>query len=57
MAWEVWKWLDTGEAQFRVHAYSRMVGSTNPFTIAGVRLFGQRERPRYLTSRAGACVT
>jgi uncharacterized protein (UPF0548 family) len=50
MAWEVWKWLDTGEVQFRVHAYSRMVGSRNPFTIAGVWLFGQRERRRYLTS-------
>jgi uncharacterized protein (UPF0548 family) len=50
MAWEVWKWLDTGEVQFRVHSYSRMVGSKNPFTIAGVWLFGQRERRRYLTS-------
>jgi uncharacterized protein (UPF0548 family) len=50
MAWEVWKWLDTGEVQFRVHSYSRMVGSRNPFTIAGVWLFGQRERRRYLTS-------
>jgi hypothetical protein len=27
-----------------------MVGSKNPFTIAGVWLFGQRERRRYLTS-------
>jgi uncharacterized protein (UPF0548 family) len=50
MAWEVWKWLDTGEVQFRVHSYSRMVGSRNAFTIAGVWLFGQRERRRYLTS-------
>jgi len=50
MAWEVWKWLDTGEVQFRVHSYSRLVGARNPFTVAGVRLFGQRERRRYLTS-------
>jgi uncharacterized protein (UPF0548 family) len=48
MSWEVWKWLDTGEVQFRVHSYSRMVASRNPFTLAGVRLFGQRERRRYL---------
>ena len=48
--WEVWKWLDTGEVQFRVHSYSRMVGAKNPFTVAGVRLFGQRERRRYLMS-------
>jgi uncharacterized protein (UPF0548 family) len=50
MSWEVWKWLDTGEVQFRVHSYSRMVGAKNPFTLVGVRLFGQRERRRYLTS-------
>jgi uncharacterized protein (UPF0548 family) len=50
MSWEVWKWLDTGEVQFRVHSYSRLVGAKNPFTVAGVRLFGQRERRRYLTS-------
>src|SRR5688572_12259292 len=50
MSWEVWKWLDTGEVQFRVHSYSRMVGAKNPFTLIGVRLFGQRERRRYLTS-------
>jgi len=50
MSWEVWKWLDSGEVQFRIHAYSRMVGARNPFVILGVRLFGQRERRRYLTS-------
>ena len=50
MSWEVWKWLDTGDVQFRVRSYSRMVGSKNPFTVAGVWLFGQRERRRYLTS-------
>jgi len=50
MSWEVWKWLDTGEVQFRVHSYSRLVGAGNPLTVVGVRLFGQRERRRYLTS-------
>jgi uncharacterized protein (UPF0548 family) len=50
MSWEVWKWLDTGDTEFRVHSYSRMVGSRNPFTIVGVLLFGQRQRRRYLTS-------
>jgi uncharacterized protein (UPF0548 family) len=49
MAWEVWKWLDTGEVEFRIHSYSRMVGSRNPFTTLGLRLFGQRERHRYLS--------
>jgi uncharacterized protein (UPF0548 family) len=50
MSWEVWKWLDTGDVEFRVHSYSRLVGASNPLTVAGVRLFGQRERRRYLTS-------
>jgi uncharacterized protein (UPF0548 family) len=50
MSWEIWKWLDTGDVEFRVHSHSRMVGSGNPFTTVGVCLFGQRERRRYLTS-------
>jgi uncharacterized protein (UPF0548 family) len=49
MAWEVWKWLDTGEVEFRVHSYSRFAGARNPFTALGVRVFGQRQRRRYLT--------
>jgi uncharacterized protein (UPF0548 family) len=50
MSWEVWKWLDSGEVQFRIHSYSRLVGSRNPFTTIGVRLLGQRMRRGYLTS-------
>ncbi|HEY4277032.1 MAG TPA: DUF1990 family protein [Conexibacter sp.] len=50
MSWEVWKWLDTGEVQFRVHSYSRLINSSNPFTTIGVRLFAQRQRDRFLTS-------
>jgi uncharacterized protein (UPF0548 family) len=52
MSWEVWKWIDTGEVEFRIHSYSRLTGAANPFTRTGIRLFGQRERRRYLT---GAC--
>ncbi|HEY7620949.1 MAG TPA: DUF1990 family protein [Solirubrobacteraceae bacterium] len=50
MSWEVWKWLDTGEIEFRIHSYSRPTGTPNPFTRLGMRLFGQRERRRYLSS-------
>jgi hypothetical protein len=50
MAWEVWKWLDTGDVEFRIHSYSRMVPGGNPVTRLGFRLFGQRERRRYLTA-------
>jgi uncharacterized protein (UPF0548 family) len=52
MSWEVWKWVDTGEVQFRIHSYSRMTGAPNPLIRLGLRLIGQRERHRYLT---GAC--
>jgi uncharacterized protein (UPF0548 family) len=49
MDWEVWKWLDTGHVEFRIHSYSRMAPVRNPFTRLGVRLFGERERRRYLS--------
>lgn len=52
MSWEVWKWLDTGEVEFRIHSYSRLAQTANPLTRLGVRLIGQRRRHRYL---AGAC--
>ncbi len=50
MSWEVWMWLDTGEVQFRIHSYSRLVGSRNPFIIIGIRVIGQWQRRLYLTS-------
>jgi uncharacterized protein (UPF0548 family) len=50
MSWEVWKWLDTGEVEFRIHSYSRLTRAANPFTRLGMRLIGQRERNRYLSS-------
>jgi uncharacterized protein (UPF0548 family) len=53
MAWEVWKWLDTGDVEFRIHSYSRLTGAPSLITRLGVRLFGRRERRRYLTSACG----
>jgi uncharacterized protein (UPF0548 family) len=50
MSWEVWKWLDTGDVEFRIHSYSRLTGAANPLTRLGMRLIGQRERRRYLSS-------
>jgi uncharacterized protein (UPF0548 family) len=50
MSWEVWKWLDTGAVEFRIHSYSRLTGAANPFTRLAMRLIGQRERRRYLSS-------
>jgi uncharacterized protein (UPF0548 family) len=50
MSWEVWKWLDSGDVEFHVHSYSRLSRTVNPFTRIGMRVIGQRERHRYLSS-------
>jgi hypothetical protein len=50
MAWEVWKWLDTGEVEFRIHAFSQPAPITNPAVALGFRVIGQRERARFLGS-------
>jgi uncharacterized protein (UPF0548 family) len=50
MDWEVWKWLDSGEVEFRAHAVSRPAHITNPLVRAGFRLFGQHERKTFLES-------
>ena len=52
MSWEVWKWLDTGEVEFRIHSYSRLTRTANVFTRVGMRVVGQFQRHRYL---ARAC--
>lgn len=50
MNWEVWKWLDSGEVQFRIQSYSRNAGNLNPIVNLGFKLLGQHERRRYLQS-------
>ncbi len=50
MAWEVWKWLDTGAVEFRVHAVSRRAPIRNPIVWLGFRLFGPHERRVFLQS-------
>jgi uncharacterized protein (UPF0548 family) len=50
MAWQVWKLLDTGEVQFRIHAYSRRAPVTNPLIRIGFRLVGRREQLAFLAS-------
>jgi uncharacterized protein (UPF0548 family) len=47
MSWEVHKWLDTGEVEFRIHAYSRRAQIENPLTRFGFRLVGRREQLRF----------
>jgi uncharacterized protein (UPF0548 family) len=50
MDWQVWKWRDTGEVQFRVHAVSRPAAIRNPVIRLGFRLLGGHERTAFLTS-------
>jgi uncharacterized protein (UPF0548 family) len=50
MDYSVWKWRDTGEVEFRVHAYSRRAHVPNPLVRLGFRLFGRREQVRFARS-------
>jgi uncharacterized protein (UPF0548 family) len=44
---EVRKWLDTGEVEFRIHAFSRMADIPNPVVRLGFLLFGRATQVRY----------
>ena len=50
MDWQVWKWLDDGGVEFRVHAISRPAPISNPLVALGFRLLGERERRVFLDS-------
>lgn len=50
MDWQVWKWLDTGEVQFRVHAVSRTASIANPLVRAGFWALRDHERRVFLNS-------
>ena len=47
MDYEVRKWFDTGEVEFRIHAYSRAAHIPNPFVRLGHRVFGRREQTKF----------
>jgi uncharacterized protein (UPF0548 family) len=48
MDWQVWKWLDTGEVEFRIHAYSKRSRDRGRVVRLGFRLFGRREQLAFL---------
>jgi uncharacterized protein (UPF0548 family) len=52
MDWQVWKWLDSGEVQFRVRAVSRPAAIPNPVIRIGFWLLRGHERAVFLDSTA-----
>lgn len=42
--YEVWKWADTGEVEFRLHAYSRVADNGPLLLRLGFRLIGRRRQ-------------
>jgi uncharacterized protein (UPF0548 family) len=50
MDWEVWKWLDDGRVEFRVHAVSRPARIPNLIIRVGFRLLRGHERQAFLES-------
>jgi uncharacterized protein DUF1990 len=44
MDYQLWKWLDSGRVEYRIHAVSEHVGGRNPVINLGFRLVGRREQ-------------
>ena len=47
MDFQVWKWVDSGEVEFRVNAYSRRARITNPIIWLGMTVFGRWMQVRF----------
>lgn len=47
MDYEVWKWLDSGDVEFRIHRFSRPAPVANPMVRLGFRIFGRRQQLRF----------
>lgn len=48
MDWEVWKWSDSGEVEFRIHSVSRPASIPNTVVRLGFLLLRARERTAFL---------
>lgn len=55
MDYQVWKWLETGRVEFRIHAVSQLVEIDEPLLRLGFRLVGRREQVTF-ARRCGATV-
>jgi uncharacterized protein (UPF0548 family) len=47
MDFTVWKWLDGGTVEFRIHVVSRRARAGNPLVRLGLRLVGRRQQVRF----------
>jgi hypothetical protein len=47
MDYQVWKWLDSGAVEFRIHAVSVLERVKNPILNLGFRLIGRREQIKF----------
>ena len=47
MDFAVWKWLDGGAVEFRIHVVSRRARVGNPLVRLGLRLVGRRQQVRF----------
>jgi uncharacterized membrane protein/uncharacterized protein (UPF0548 family) len=47
MDYEVWKWLDSGTVEFRIHVVSKPAHIPNPVVRLGFRLFGRPMQRRF----------
>lgn len=50
MDWQVWKWLGTGEVEFRVHAVARPARVRDPLVRLGFAILRRHERSLFLES-------
>ncbi len=50
MDWQVWKWLESGDVEFRIHAYSRRAPDPNVVIRLGFALLGRREQLAFYRS-------
>lgn len=47
MDYQLWKWLDSGEVEFRIHAVSQKTSAKNLLIRLGFRLVGRRQQVRF----------
>jgi uncharacterized protein (UPF0548 family) len=45
--YEIWKWLETGEVEFRIKAISKAASISNPVLRIGFAVFGRRKQVQF----------